>query len=305
MDTIERPGKVFFAFTMDCERIAEESTLKNGTPSWEISEKAILGMAEVLREKDVVRGGAFYPTPATAARHRDLFRDLKADGFDLGCQFHCDSFRSGEYSRFLGEYPYARQKEILTFAKQDWEEALEAPMTTFRCGFLSANDFTFPILAELGVRQSSSSMPRRHLPELAARWVGVHPYPHHASAKSRLVCGDLPLFEVPIAVHPFKWANPEHTVAPDLRPDRGLEPAFYEDIIRSWLENMLRADPPIKTIVAITHNTIDYLDRQNPKRKIMELEIDCIRQAVTESGHQFVPATLQDIRREADRIGSY
>jgi hypothetical protein len=302
---IERPKKIFFAYTMDCERIVTETYLKNGTPSWEMSEKAILGMADVLRKKNAVKAGGFYPTPATAEKHKRVFLDLKAEGFDIGCQFHCDSFRNGEYKKFLGQYECEDQREILTLAKQDWEQALGLPLETFRCGFLSANDYTFPILNDLGVRQSSSSLPGRHQPSIAAYWAGAYAYPHHASRKCRLVCGDLDLYEVPITYNPYRWLDEAHTAACDLRPDRGAPIEFYREMLDAYTEQMLRGDPPIKAIIAITHNTIDYLDPENPKRKIMESQIVYVKELAAKNGYEFVPASLEDIHREADRIGSY
>jgi len=305
MATAEHPKTIFFAYTMDCERIAAESTLNNGTPSWEMSERAIRGMAAVLRERDAVKAGAFYPTPATAAKHRELFLELRREGFDIGCQFHCDTFRDGEYTEFLGSYGYEVQREILSLAKDDWEQALGLPLTTWRCGFVSANDHTFPILDELGIRHSSSSMPGRYYPQVAANWVGAHRFPHHASPLNRLIAGSLDLYEVPVTSHPYEWGDAEHTSAQDLRPDRGHPLAFYQATIDAYLEFMLRADPPVKAIVPITHNTIDYLDRDQAKRKIMEFQVDYTKTAVEALGYEFVPAALADIHSEADRIGAY
>lgn len=305
MELLPRPPRIFFAYTMDCERIAAESILNNGTPSWEVSEKAILGMADVLRKKEAVGAGAFYSTPATAAKHRDLFLSLEADGFDLGCQFHCDSFREGQYTKCLGEYGEDEQREILALAKEDWEQALELPLTTFRCGFASANDYTFGLLSDLGVRQSSASMPGRYLPVVAARWTGAHRYPHHTSRKCRLICGDLDLYEVPVTTHPYRWLDDQHTNTHDLRPDRELPQDVYRDLLDACLDEMLKADPPLKTLVALTHNTIDYLDPDNPKRALMEFQIDYARYAVEAKGYEFVPASLEVIHAEADRIGAY
>lgn len=305
MKLLERPRRIFFAYTMDCERIAAESSLKNGTPSWEISEKAIRGMADVFRARDMVRAGSFYPTPATAARHRELFLELCAEGFDVGCQFHCDTFRSGEFTKYLGEYDYESQKEILALAKQDWEETLGLPMETFRCGFFSANDYTFPILDELGVRQSTNSIPGRHSPRVAACWAGAFPYPHHASRKSRLVCGDLDLYEVPVTTHPYEWMDADRTAAYDLRPDRALPIEVYKDIIDARVEHMMRSDPPVKAIVGITHNTIDYLDTHAPRRRLFEAEVDYVKETVERHGYELVPGSLGDIHREADRIGAF
>jgi peptidoglycan/xylan/chitin deacetylase (PgdA/CDA1 family) len=294
---------LFFTYTMDCERIAQESYLKNGAPSWEISERAILGMAEVLQAKGMK--GGFYPTPATAERQADVFHDLAAQGFEIGLQLHCDSFRNGEYTQYLGQYDRDEQQEILTLAKADWEAALGMRLKSFRSGFLSANDHTFPILAELGVKQSSSSKPGRYGVQTASLWWGACPFAHHASARSRLICGDLDLYEIPVTRHPRKWSTPSANEPYDLRPDSGHPIALYYDILDEAIDEMIKMDPPIKTIVGITHNTVDYLDQENPKRVILEAQIDYVRHAAAERGLTLVPATLAEIHQAADKAGAF
>ncbi len=154
--------ELFVLVTMDCERVRSESYYGDGTESWEMSQRAIEGMAGILR--DEAMKGTFLPTPATAARQARLFQELQGEGFEIGLQFHCDSFRDGEHRQPLGTYGYDKQKEILSLAKADWEDALGSPLVTYRSGYLSANDFTFPILAELGIRQTSCSKAGRYVP---------------------------------------------------------------------------------------------------------------------------------------------
>jgi hypothetical protein len=160
-------------------------------------------------------------------------------------------------------------------------------------------------LAELGVRQSSSSKPGRYLLQVGALWCGACAFAHHTSAHSRLICGTLDLYEIPVTRHPHKLPGPEGGDPPDLRPDRGLPLALYQEILDGAIDEMVKMDPPIKTIVAITHNTIDYLDRDNPKRKIMESQIDYVREASARRGLTLVPATLEEIHREADKIEAF
>jgi hypothetical protein len=40
--------QVFIAVSVDCERISAESTHQNSTASWDMSERATIGLAEPL-----------------------------------------------------------------------------------------------------------------------------------------------------------------------------------------------------------------------------------------------------------------
>jgi len=68
--------RLFMTFTMDCERVASEDRHGQGTPSWEMSERAILGMAEVLEERSALCGCTYFITAETAKRHAGLSREL-------------------------------------------------------------------------------------------------------------------------------------------------------------------------------------------------------------------------------------
>ncbi|MDO9465020.1 MAG: polysaccharide deacetylase family protein [bacterium] len=291
-----KKDNLYFIFTMDCERVKTESWMNDGAPSWSISEKAILGMAEILRKEKVA--GGFYSTPATAKKHRKIFIELAKEGFELGLQFHCDSFRDLRYRKHLGQYGYKEQKEILKLAKQDWEDAIGQEVTTFRCGYASANDYTFIILNELGFKQSSSSMSERYTPDVASSWQGAFPYAHHASSKSRLICGNLELYEVPITVANFKRRG-------TLCPDWYVLRSSYSKINKEYIQNIIKQSPPIKTLVAITHNTTNYLDKNDVRTQLMGYIIDSARETAKKYGLNFVPATLEKIHQEADKIGAF
>jgi len=280
--------------TMDCERIRAESYRNDGTASWEMSERAITGLADMLAKEGLK--GTFLPTPATAARQARLFEDVARAGFEVGMQFHCDSFRRGEYKQVLGAYDYGTQKEILTAAKADWQEALSIPLVTYRSGYLSANDHTFPILAQLGVKQTSISKPGRYLPDIAARWYGAVPYAHRASATCRLEAGDLDIVEVPVSSYPAeRFAVKDHFDAKDPRPDNNYAPEVYRAIVHGCLWEMEILDPMVKTFVVLTHNTLDYTSDAEPRRKLM---LDMLRhiKSKEEDGWRILPATLASVR---------
>ncbi len=292
--------RVLVTVSMDCERIRSESYRGDGTASWEMSEKAITGLAELLREEGMQ--GSFLPTPATAEKQAGLFHELRRQGFEVGMQFHCDSFRDGCYRKVLGEYDQAEQLEILTAAKADWEDALGLPLRTYRSGYLSANDATFPILAELGVEQCSCSKPGRYRPDIAARWYGAPAYAHRVGTGSRLVPGQLGLVEVPVTSHPGERFSREPSFDPrELRPDSQHAPEVYREIVDLALWEMELLQPPVKTIVVLTHNTIDYT-AEDDRRRVLLVEILRYIKAKAAEGWEVVPATFADIRAAHDGV---
>lgn len=296
--------KVYFLVGMDCERINDEAPGSGGPVDYDLSERSISSLAELALKLDVK--ASFYPMPEMAAYHRSLFLELEQDGFGMGHQFHATCFRDFRWTEHLGFYPKDEQYEVLALATDDWAQALGKRPVVFRCGNASASDDTYPILQELGYKVSSSSMPGRYSPQTHGLWVGKFPFPHHTSSKSRLVAGDMDLYEVPIAKHPSRHVIGNPGEPHDLRPDRFGSAAcldIYRDTIDAWLELMKQIDPPVKTIVVGTHNTIDF--DTDFRRQALELVVTYCREAVEREGHEFVPAVLMDVRREAERIGAY
>jgi len=295
--------KVFFLLGMDCERIDEEAPGSGGPVNYELSERSIKSLAEMGKKFDVKV--SFYPMPEMAKYHSSLFLELERDGFALGHQFHATCFRDFRWTKHLGFYSKEEQYEIISLATDDWAQAIGKRPLVFRCGNGSASDDTYPVLEDLGYKVSSSSMPGRYNPETHALWVGKFPFPHHTNRKSRLVVGDMDLYEIPVTKHPNRYLI--GTKEPhDLRPDRfGRHASIetYKDTIDAWLELMKQIDPPVKTIVVGTHNTIDF-DRDF-RRQALEFVITYSKEAVEKEGYEFVPATMMDVRAEADRIGAF
>ncbi len=289
-----RRRDLYVVVSMDCERVTEESLIA-GTASWDMGRRAVLGLAEMLESEGLQ--GTFLPTPDTAAKQASLFGEVDRHGFEVGLQFHCRSFADLRYTQVLGHYDGDRQREILTEARDAWEQALGRPMVTYRSGFLSASDATFPILADMGVKQTSCSKAGRCRPDIGACWLGAPSYAHRASAANRLESGNLDLVEVPVSSHPAERFSMLHQFDPrDPRPDSNFARGAYPEIVDAALHEMALIDPPVATFVILTHNTLDYGSTDEPRRAHM---LNMLRhlKAKQDEGWRVVPAGLADVRR--------
>ena len=297
---------LFLLVTMDCERKASETWSGDGPANWTVSRKAIEGLAAIAASENVVDGAGFYPTPDTAKKHRRLFNELRAHGFEIGHQFHADSFDRLQYKQHLGFYGRKKQKDILTRARKAWDDALGFPCTTWRAGYGSTSDDTFPLLHELGYRQDGSGNPGRYVPKTHALWLGLYPFAHHASAKSRLICGDLDLYMLPITGHPkhhFSEYNPM-----DLRPDViGARMSYnhYRALCKDAIQQMILMEQPIKHVEILTHNMFDYGDRNVAQTRAMVYLIWLVKQIGMAMGLEVVPANYARIHEAADEIGAF
>jgi len=289
----DNPRNLYVTFTMDCERIAEYAPEGGGPESWRVSEEAVQRFAEIL-QREGMKGG-FYIQPETAERHKELFLDLEASGFELGMQFHCGNFRDLSFKKYLGSYSRKEQLHILRLAKEDWTEAIGRPPRSFRAGFFSMNNETYRVLHELGFKQSSSCIPGRNRPEVYAVWVGAYPYAHHVDPQNRLSPGSLELYEVPVTVNWLDRERLKKGTPMDLRVEGKVPLEYHKETIQMNIERMVRLEIPIKTIVGITHNTEYFLE----KKSVLESMVSYVKEAAQRYGLNIVPSTLEEIHRAA------
>lgn len=292
-------SKLYVTFTMDCERI-EAFSPPGGPKTWDLSERAIRGFAQLLFNHRLV--ATFFIVPETAQRHRDLFLELQQRGFELGMHLHPQSFADQSHDEYLGAYSYEDQLDLLSQAAEAWAEALGRRPTTFRPGNFSASDGTFRALHEAGFRQGSVSAPERVMPGYRAVWAGADPYAHHAHPQFRLIPGDLDFYEVPVSED---WSRRiwDGKSAMELR----VEAAGIQDhrqTIDTRLTDMLEKDIPVKTIVCITHNVFDYTDATNAQRITLDAIAAYVWEAAERSGLQVCPTTLQQLHQSVDRTSS-
>jgi hypothetical protein len=73
----------------------------------------------------------------------------------------------------------------------------------------------------------------------------------------------------------------------------------------SNLQDMLLRDHPLLYVYAITHNTWDVGDRSSPRRRTVEATLEAMQALAERHRLELVPASLEDLHQEADRLGAY
>jgi hypothetical protein len=271
------------AFTMDCERIAAESP-SGGPETWELSERAISGFCSMLLEGGIPP--TLFLTPECGTRHRQLLRGLSRKGIELGLHVHPQSLGDHRYDRYLGEYGYAAQRQIIEEGIRAFQHTFGRSPRSFRPGNFSANGKTFRVLSDLGFGQGSVSDPGRNSPQFAAVWTGSYPLPHWASARNRLRPGGLRFLEVPLTTDPDR--SGPNGFPYELRIESGRFREHHEAIIRQAL-GRVAGDPPSTALCLFTHNYFEYEDPGCEQVSTLE---DIVEHLGALAGYDVMPTTL-------------
>ncbi|MEM2739816.1 MAG: polysaccharide deacetylase family protein [Candidatus Bathyarchaeia archaeon] len=277
---------LYIVFSMDCERIAEYPP-PGGPRSWLDSRSSIKCFIDTLAGYGFK--ATFFIVPETAYEHRDLFLEAKDRGFELGLHYHPQSFRDGRWRGYLASYSYEDQLHQLREATEDWKVYLGFNPRCFRPGNFSANIDTYRAIYNLGFREGSCYIPGRVRPEWYAVWVDSPPHPHHV--------GDMDLLDIPVTAD--LRVKPKLGDPPHLRIESGSLD-YLKGILSWWLQRLSSIDIPLKTIVAMTHNTVDY-SRGSEGR----IKLEGLIQAILEAeniGFTIHPSTLREIHGIADRL---
>ena len=290
------PRDLYVAFTMDCERIAAES-VTGGPETWELGESAIRGYGERL-----LRCGftpTFFCVPESAERHRDLLLGLVERGAEVGLHVHPQTFADFRYDKYLAEYDRDTQRRIITEELDALADTLGFRPTSFRPGNLSASDETYGLLADMGFRQGSVSLPERNAPGFAANWVGAERAVHWASCADRLRPGTLPFLEVPLTADPYRLQP--NGVPYEIRIEHGGFEDWHRPIIDAVLRYMDEQDWPFRVLCILTHNFLDYGD---PDCRHTETLKGMLEHIATLEGYRIVPTTLTELRAKfVERLG--
>lgn len=304
--------QLFFIYFMDCQTPQKPGGGKDQT--WEVAEAAVRGIVDLFEEEGLVQGLGLCSEPEVAARQAALFGEMGARGVWQAVHFQVRGYRPPgatedyDWERPLSFYDYEEQREVLAVAKDHWEQALGMRAESFGACCHMGNDWTFPILDELGFSQSYVSAPGRHNPDpkVGHFWWGAYPFSHHASDKCRLVPGDLGLYEItvtrtldPQQVSPGVW------MPTDYRPERECGYEETMAIAEAWVQDMMRRDHPVLYLFAATHNTWDVADRRHPRRKALETTLEVSRDLAAKLGLDLTPAGMADLHREADRLNAF
>ncbi|MBM4044048.1 MAG: hypothetical protein FJ279_02960 [Planctomycetes bacterium] len=302
---------LFFCYFMDCQTPKKPGGAKDQT--WEIAEKAARGLAELFADRGLVRALGFCSEPEVAHRQSAMFRELAMAGCWQALHFQVRGYRPHgavtdyDWAKPLGAYEYDEQKKVIGIAKDDWEQALGLKAEDFGACCASANDYTFPILTELGFRQCYCSCPGRHDPANYQMWWGAFPHSRHANSKSRLVCGELDLYEFPVtrSLKPTPGPQPGTWRVADFRAESQMRFEQIMEIAEASIADMLLRGHPILYVHAPTHNTWDVGDRNSPRRKTVEATIDVAYALAEKHALTLEPASLRQMHEEADRLNAY
>lgn len=310
--------KLFFNYSIDCELPVntpytgpERRSFFGGPKDWEFAEASVRGFVERMAGLGAAAGTSLFVYPDVARHQQALYREMAAAGVEIA--LHLNGLRysrlQGDKAKWLGEMSGDEQREALRIAKADLEETLGGPVLGYRACYGSANNDTPRLCDELGFRWASNAS-MRYRPEFFANWSGSWPYAHHASPRSNLICGDLPLFEIPVTVGLTVYYDERIRQPLDLRvetpPERlGAGREKLRAIIEENIVEMDRRAVPVRAIIGASHNTNPYGDPATHQAQNVEWAVRHARELADEHRLEFTPASFWQVTEEAERIGSY
>lgn len=273
-------------FTMDCEARKDLAT-EGGPETWDDARRSIGGFCEALAAH------GFRPTlfvvPFAAEALAPFLRDMGRAGAELGLHFHPQDHG---YPDYLGGFPADAQRRMLAEAVARWSEALGRAPASFRSGNFSANDATFPVLAELGFRQGSCSVPGRSFTRVRSNWAGAPMDAYRAGAANRLVPGSLDYVEVPVTAdwESTMWGG---LTKLELRIEM-VDARAHGFTVRKNVERQKAAGAAHPYLCSLTHDIFDYSDPKEFRRAVLDGLVGEIRGCAAAQGLDLAGETLAD-----------
>ncbi len=275
---------VHVLFTMNCLP-AGSHLAPDGPANWIQSARSIDGFCGTLRSAGFPV--TLFLTPQAAAEHAPMLEDFAPLGTELALLVHPPSLPRGKRTNFLGQYPADAQRQLVDVAARAFEDATGVQPRSIRSAMFSASDQTYPLLYELGFRQSSLSNPGRRVNKYGADWVGAEADAHHVSADSRLREGSIPLLELPVTTD----ASQGHAgIAPDLAVENGTLDEWHRPLIEGQLARLERESVQFRALCFYTSSRRSYFARGESITQTLETLVEYV-QALREH-YTVVPATL-------------
>jgi hypothetical protein len=236
--------------------------------------------------------GTFVVVPSDMKIHARIYRELEAQGHEIGLHTHP---AAQGYGNFLGVYGFEDQLKIIGEGADVFAKEMGHLPRAFTPGYCSANDLTFPVLESLGFTHGLVSMPTRNLPQCASVWGNSPLDAHYPHRYNRCLTGDVNFVDIPLTLDPDSrmWggAHPQ-----DLRIELVDAKNHWYTIDKTVKRQLAAGDSvPIKYIKAATHNTFDYSDPHNFRRETLLGVIAAARQICEQAGVTLVPATTGEI----------
>jgi len=274
---------VHLCWTIDCESSRKE------IGNLGLGENAIHGFAELLEQRHW--RGTFFLVPGEVAPFADLLKDLSGKGHEVALHLHPDEL--GAEGPYFGAYSGEAQKEMICQAQDIFEEHLGLRPVSFRPGYCSANDATFPAMGECGIRQASASMPGRRMTSSASNWAGAPLFAHYANPHNRFLSGGLDLVEVPVSVdwESMIWGG----VHPqDLRVEF-TDSKNHSFLIDKLMRRQVAEEMPLKSLVVLTHNLFRFADVGDFRRETMIGMIESMERCAHEIDTPLAGSTLAQV----------
>ncbi len=273
---------LYFNLQIDCE--STQHAVQNPA----LGERAIRGLGEVLAQTGA--RGTFFVIPGDIEIHAKVYRELEAQGHEIGLHIHPKDLG---YDEFLGVQSGAMQKRILSEAMDIWTQAMKRAPKSFCPGYASANDFTFGVLEELGFTHGMVSIPTRDLPQCASLWASAPLDPHYPHRYNRSLIGDVDFVNLPPTVDADSrmWggAHPQ-----DLRVELVDAKNHWHTMNKAILRQQTQ-NTPLLQLHAITHNIFDYSGANNFRRETLIGMIDGAKQIAQSNELEFRGATQAEM----------
>ena len=200
------------------------------------------------------------------------------------------------YEEFLGVYGSDEQRKILSEATDRFAQVMGFKPISICIGYLSGNDYTFPVLSEIGFKHGDLTLPTRILPQCASIWAGAPLDIHYANAYNRILPGTLDLVNVPLTIDPESrmWGG---THPQDLRIEL-VDAKNHWYTIKKEIERKLRSNSPVKYLMALTHNIFDYSKETDFRRETLTKVIQHAKNIVAAEGGKLLGGTMAKIAKE-------
>jgi len=310
--------KLFYNYSIDCELPPntdytgpERKPFFHGPETWQFAEESVRGFVERMAELDCAAGTTLFVYPDVATHQRSLYREMANAGVEVA--LHLNGLRYSRLrdnaAKWLGEMSRDEQREALRMAKADLEDVVGQAVTGYRACYGSANDDTLPLCEELGFTWTSNSS-GRYRPEFCANWWGSWPYPHHGSASSRLIPGDLALYEMPVTSGRTICYEGNADQPLDLRVETppsviGEDRSLLRAVIEENVVDMERRETPIRMIAGASHNTRLHGDKTTDAYETLGWLARHTRDVAAAHGMTFTPARFDTVAAEAQCVSAY
>jgi hypothetical protein len=311
--------KLFFNYSLDCETPvnteytggSEREPFFHGPDSWGFAERAVRSFVEKMEQRGVLAGTSLFVYPDVARHQQSLYREMADHGVEIG--LHLNGLRysrlRGDKAKWLGAMANDEQFEALRMGREDLAETMGREIRGYRACYGSANRATLGICHEVGFTWTSNAT-SRHRPEFHSFWSGSWRYVHHASAVSNLICGDLPLVEIPVTngINTYFDESIRHPL--DLRVETpasriGENREKLRDVIEENVDEMERREVPVRAIIGASHNTSDFCDQEHQSAGNLDFIVRHTQDIAQANGLDFTADSFESIYAYAVGVGSY